>query len=263
MSDGATWFAALGVALAILGAVFGNVAAAAGAPRVGGSTLAAAKGPEGWRNLARLLLGLSFLLALLACGGLWLGQDEFEASIDTPYPSAWGALWVYAVLLAIEWRVAGLTSVGRRSLAGAYLGGMGVLALGVGFGVWLRLVSLPMPACEDGNPTIVAFGMKAIAALALTLTPLAGPSLRRFPVTELPLSTVAAGVAIAAWMQPVLPALGWLPLSVGGGAPLALVLSAALLLLTFGAGRGGRATTLGLVAYFVLGTGGCLVLWTL
>ena len=263
MSDDATSFAVLSVVLAILGAVCGSVSGGASALPEGRSTSAAATVSEGWRSLARLLLALSCPLALLTCVELWLVQEGSEEFIDTPQPSAWGALWVCAALLAIEWRTVGLASVGWRMLSGVWLGGIGVLAFGVGFDLWLRLVSLPMPACIDGNPTIEASGMKAIAAFAITLVPIAGPSLRRFPVTELPLSTVAAGVAIAVWMQPVLPALGWLPLSIGGGAPIALVLSAALLLLMRGAGRGRRETTLGLVAYFVFGVGGCLALGAL
>ena len=263
MSDNATSFAVLSVALAILGAICGSASGGAGAFRESSSTSAAATISVGWPNLARLLLGLSCLFAILACVELWLAQDGSEESIDTPQPSAWGALWVCAALLALEWRIAGLASVGWRMLSGAWLGGIGVLAVGVGFDLWLRLIGLPMPSCTDGNPTIEASGMKAIAAFAMTLVLIAGPSLRRLPVTALPLSTVAAGVAIAVWMQPVLPALGWLPLSIGGGGPLALVLSAALLLLMRGAGRGRWGTILGLVAYFVFGVGGCLALGTL
>ena len=134
---------------------------------------------------------------------------------------------MYALLLVIEWRTAGVHGVGRRILVGAFLAGMGVLALGVGFEVWLKMLGLPMPVCEEGSPVINDVGVEAAAVLGLTLASIAGPALRLVPLAELPLSTIAASVALATWMLPALPALGWLPTSIGGGAPLALLLYAA------------------------------------
>ena len=220
-----------------------------------------------FRSLAGLFLGLSFLFALLACAGIWvergIKRGGFENSTERSYPSAWGVLWVYAFVLVTEWRTTGLSGVGRRILVGAYLGGMGVLALGIGFEVWLNLVSLPLPMCQDGSSVIEGSVIKAAAALGLSLALIAGPALRFLPLADLPLSTTATSVAVATWMLPALPALGWLPTSVGGGAPLALVLFAALGILLRSCARDGRATVFGIAAYFVLGVGGCVALGTL
>ena len=262
MSAHATFLAALGMAAGIAGVVCANTSGAGFVLQRAGLAAAAETTSGTLRALACLFFGLSFLFALLASAELWLGRGGTEGSPGAAYPSAWGALWVYAVLLVIEWRVAGLSGVGRRVLVGIGLGGMGVLALGIGFEVWMQLAALPMPACENGSPVIEATGVSAAAALGLCLVPIAGPALRLLPAEDLPLSTVAASVAIAAWMQPVLPALGWLPTAVGGGAPLAIVLFAALWCLVRSIGRGGKATAFGLAAYFILGVGGGVALGT-
>lgn len=263
MTVDATFFAALSLAAGIMGAVCGSVRGTAFVLQEHSGAAAMDTAAGSFRPLAILFLGLSFLFALLACAGLWLERGGLEESTDRTYPSAWGVLWVYALLLVIEWRMAGLSGVGRRILVGAFLGGMGALALGIGFEVWLKLVSLPLPACEDGTPVIEDAGIKAAAALGLSLVPIAGPALRLVLLVDLPLSTIAASVVVATWMQPALPALGWLPTLVGGGAPLALVLFAALWTLRRSYERGEPAMTLGIVAYFALAVGGCVALGTL
>ena len=259
MTTDATFFAMLSLAAAIAGVVCGNVRGAVFVLREHSGAAAA----QSFRALAGLFLGLSFLFALLASAGIWLERSGFDGSSDRAYPSAWGALWVYALLLVLEWRTTGLYGVGRRILVGAFLAGMGVLALGIGFEVWLKILALPLPACEDGSPTIQDAGIKAAAVLGLTLAPIAGPALRFVPLADLPPSTIAASVAFATWMQPALPALGWLPTSIGGGAPLALVLYAALWLLLRACARGGSANVVGLATYFALGVGGSVALGTL
>ena len=216
-----------------------------------------------FRSLAGVFLVLSLLLALIAGAGLWLERGGFGGSTDRAYPSAWGALWVYALSLVTEWRTMGLAGAGRRILIGVFLGGTGVLALGVGFEIWLKLVSLPLPDCEEGGAVIEATGIEAAAALGLSLAVIAGPALRLLPLSAMPLSAMAASVAIATWMQPALPALAWLPTEAGGGAPLALALLAALWLLLRSCGRHGRATVLGSAAYFVVGAGGSVALGAL
>lgn len=264
MTVDAIFFAALSLAAVIAGVVCANVRGAgfvvlrkpSGAARFDGQT-------PSFRALPGLFLGLSFLFALLAGAGLWLERSSFDGASERAYPSAWGALWVYALLLVIEWRTTGLHGVGRRILAGAFLGAMGVLTLGVGFDVWLKLLAMPLPACEDGSPVIKDAGLKSAAALGLTLAPIAGPALRLLPLAELPLSTIAASVALATWMQPALPALGWLPTAIGGGAPLALVLFVGLWLLLRLYARGVAAGVLGLAAYFAIGVGGSVALGTL
>ena len=266
MTVDATFFAALSLAAGIAGVACGSVG---GTAFVLQERSGAAADPTAgsFRSLAGLFLGLSFLFALLACAGIWLerGLDRagLDGSADNAYPSAWGALWVYALLLVIEWRTTGLSGVGRRIVVGAFFGGMGVLALGIGLETWLKLVALPLPACEDGSPVIEDARIRAAAALGLTLALIAGPALRLLPLADLPLSTIAASVAVATWMLPALPALGWLPMSVGGGAPLALVLFAAHWLLLRSCARGGGAAALGLAAYFGVGVGGCVALGTL
>lgn len=263
MTDDANFFAALSLAAGIVGVACANLRGGAFVLQEQPGAATGEPASRSFRWLAGLLLGLSFLFALLVCAGLWVERGGLDGSADRAYPSAWGALWVYALLLLIEWRTAGLSGVGQRMLIGAFLGGIGVLALGIGLEVWLKLVPLPLPACGDGSPVIEDAGIDAAAALGLSLALIAGPALRLLPLADLPLSTIAASVAVATWMQPALPALEWLPTSVGGAAPLALVLSAAILPLLRSCARGGRASALGLAAYFVLAVGGCVALGTL
>ena len=68
---------------------------------------------------------------------------------------------------------------------------------------------------------------------------------------------------MAMWLQPLLPSLGWLPVSPGAGAPLAAVFVAALMLLGLMAARGPRATVAGIGLYFGLSVGGSHFLGTL
>ena len=264
MTVDATFFAALSLAAAIVGVACVNVH--------GGGVVALRRHSApprcdthtaSLRALAGLFLGLSLVFALLAGAGFWLERSGFDGSAKHAYPSGWGALWVYALLLVVEWRKTGLHRVGRRILVGAFLAALGVLALGIGFEVWLKFLALPLPACEDGAPVIEDAGLEAVAALGLTLVPLAGPALRLLPLAELPLSTSAATVAFAVWMEPALPALGWLPVAIGGGAPLTLVLSTALWLLLRLYARGGAASVVGLATYFALGLTGSVAVGTL
>ena len=267
MITDATFLAALSLAAGVAGVVCGSMPGAGFVLRTHWGDPFAEAPPSSSRALSGLFLGLSFLLALVAGAEIWLerGLDRsgFDGASDRAQPSAWGALWVYAALLVIEWRTTGLHGVGRRILVGAFLAGMGMLALGIGFEVWLKILALPMPVCEGGSPVIEDAGLEAAAALGLALTPIAGPALRLLPLADVPLSTIAASVAFAAWMQPALPALGWLPAAIGGGAPLALILVVALWLLLRSCARGGAAGVLGLAAYFALGVGGSVALGTL
>ena len=267
MTTDAILFAALSLAAAIAGVVCGNVRGAVFLLRENSGAAVADTAAPSFRGLAGLFLGLSFLFALLAGAEMWLDRYTDRSGLDGSsghaIPSTWGALWAYALLLVIEWRSMGLSGVGRRILVGALLAGMGVLALGLGFEVWLKYVDLPLPVCEDGRPVIEDVGIEAAAALGLTLALLAGPALRLVPFAELPPSTIAASVALATWMQPALPALGWLPTSIGGGAALAVVLYAALWLLQRSCARAGAASVLGVATYFALGVGGSVALGTL
>ena len=267
MISDATFLAVLSLAAGIAGVVCASVPGAGFVLRTHWGDPFAEAPASSFRALSGLFLGLSFLFALVAGAEIWLerglNQSGFDGASDRAYPSAWGALWVYALLLVIEWRTVGLHGVGRRILVGAFLAGMGVLALGLGFEVWLKYLDLSLPACEDGRPVIEDAGIKAAVALGLTLAPIAGPALRLVPFAELPLSTMAASVVFATWLQPAMPALGWLPTSIGGGAPLALVLYVALRLLQHSCARGTAAKVLGLAAYFALGLGGSVALGTL
>lgn len=264
MTIDANLFAALSLASVIAGVICGNVRGRGfmTLQESSNAILSHTHAPS-FRALSALFLGLSFLLALLAGVGIWHERGGFEGASERTYPSAWGALWVYALLLLIEWRTTGLSGVGRRILVGAFLAGMGVLALGVGFEVWLEFLALPLPACEVGSPVIKDDGLRSTAALGLTLALIAGPALRLLPLADLPLSTIAASVALATWMQPALPALGWLPTAIGAGAPLALLLFVGLWLLVRLCTWSGPAGVLGFAAYLALGVGGSAVLETL
>ena len=176
--------------------------------------------------------------------------------------SASGALWIYVLALLAEWRLAGLQAAGRRTLAGLLPSAVGVLVLGIGLGAWASIDPSKVAACAAGAPAVDgnALTVRAVAALGLALVPLAGLALRLVSAADPPLSAAAASVVAAAWFQPVLPALGWLPLSFGGGAPLALLLAAALMLLSLVAGRGPVAEAGGYLGYLALCVGGCVVL---
>ena len=176
--------------------------------------------------------------------------------------AASGALWIYVLALLTEWRLVGLQDAGRRALVGLLLAVAGVLFLGIGLGAWASIDPSTVALCVDGAPAVDgnALPVRAVAALGLALVPLAGLALRFVSAADPPLSAAAASVAAAVWFQPVLPALGWLPLSFGGGAPLALLLTAALMLLTLVAGRGPASEAGGHLGYLVLCVGGCIML---
>lgn len=214
------------------------------------------------RVTARLCLGLSCLFAIAACGELWLSLQGQESALDMPRPSAWGALWVHALALLVEWWRLGLADAGQRVLAAWLLAGTGVLFLGIGLGAWAG-VHLPTEiACPNGTLAIdaTAPSVRAIAAFGLALVPLAGIALRLVRPAAPPLSAAAASVVVATWLQPILPALGWLPLSLGAGAAPALLIITGLIILGLTSVRGPWMTGTGLAIYFALGVGGCLVL---
>ena len=62
--------------------------------------------------------------------------------MDLPPPIAWGALWVHAGVLVVEWRLVGLPGAGRRAVVGLLVAGAGVLLLGAALGAWVS-VELP------------------------------------------------------------------------------------------------------------------------
>ena len=253
MTSGVTLFAALGV-------LAGVATLACTAARVlvvqDGTTASGAL-----RAAARLCLGLACLFALAAAGESWLSLQGQAHEVVAPRPSAWGALWVHALALLVEWRLFGLQGAGRRVLAGWLLAGTGVLFLGIALGAWAGFHPLPGSACPEGTPVIdaTAPAVRGLAALGLALAPLAGIALRLGGPAAPPLSAAAASVAVAVWLQPLLPALAWLPTSLGGGAVLALLLVVGLTVLGLTASRGPGVTGAGLAVYFALGVGGCLV----
>ena len=265
MISGLTLLAALGVLTAAATPIFGTVRAfvtrteAVGKPR---GDSAVSRHP---RIAARLGPGLSCLFALAALGALWLSRQGPENTADVPHPAPWGALWAYALVLLVEWRLVGLPDAGRRTLAGLLPAGVGVLFLGIGLTAWMSPDSAAGAACQitASANDMNAWVTKGVAALGLALVPLAGIALGVIRMAEPPLSTAAASVAVAVWLQPVLPALGWLPISIGAGAPLAVLLVAALSVLGLAACRGPRATVGGLLGYFGLSVGGCMLLGSL
>ena len=182
--------------------------------------------------------------------------------MDFPSPLAWGALWVHVGVLVVEWRLVGLPGAGRRAVVGLLVAGVGVLLLGVGLGAWMG-IELPEGAvCQDGilavDPNSLV--VRSTSALGLALVPLAGIALRLVRLEEMPIAGAAVSVAVAAWLQPVLPVLAWLPTSLGAGVPLALLLVAALVVLSVAMRRGSVVAIGGLALYFVLSAGGGIVL---
>lgn len=214
------------------------------------------------RAAARVCLGLTCVSALAAAGALWLGRQDSGTSLHVTPPLPWGALWVYAFVLLVEWRLVGLRDAGRRVLAGLLLAGAGVLFLGIGLTAWTHGGAWAPAACPVGNPEQDLNGLwiRGVAALGLMLVPMAGIALG-FNRAETPaLSAAPASVAIAAWLEPALPALGWLPTTAGAGATLAVLFVVALIVLGLAGARGSRTTLGGLLACFALGVGGCILL---
>ena len=260
--SGVALFAALGILAALATLACGTVRGLAGRLEGAGAAAVAPTSSDGLRTAARLCLGLSCVFALAALGELWLDLQRQERAPDLPRPSAWGALWVYVLALLAEWRLFGLAGAGRRAVAGWLLAGAGVLFLGIGLDVWASFQLPADAACADGVLAIDVTqpAVRILAALGLALVPLSGIALRLAVPTAPPLSAAAASVSVAVWLQPVLPALGWLPLSFGAGAGLALLLVASLFILGCAAARGPRAVAGGLSAYAGLSIGGCIVL---
>ena len=211
---------------------------------------------------ARICLGLSCVFALVAAGALWLSRQDSETTFDVAQPLPWGALWVYAFVLLLEWRLVGTRDAGRRALAGLLLAGVGVLFLGIGLSAWTHTGASVEFACPVSIPAqdLDAWWVRAVAALGLVLVPLAGIALGFNRAESPPLSAAPASVAIAAWLEPALPALGWLPTTGGAGAALAVLLVVALVVLGLAGSRGSRATLGGLLACFALSVGGCILL---
>ncbi|MCY4515177.1 MAG: hypothetical protein OXC69_08620 [Candidatus Tectomicrobia bacterium] len=211
------------------------------------------------RVAARSCIGLACLFALAALGELWLSLQGQENALDTSSSTAWGALWVHVLALLVEWRVLGLPGAGYRVVAGWLLAGLGVLFLGIMLSAWISLDIVAGAACSEGGMAIGATesSVNALAAFGLALVPLTGVALRLAGPSAL-LSSAAASVVVAAWLRPVLPGLGWLPLSSGG--VLALLLVVSLLLLGHATARGWGTTVGGLLVYFGLTLTGCAVL---
>ena len=213
------------------------------------------------QTAAHVCLGFSCLFALAACGELWLSLQGQEGQAGVSAPSSWGALWVYVVVLVLEFRGIGLSGAGGRALRGWLLAGVGVLFVGVGLDGWLSIVAATDPVCATGVTAIDATGTEVGAVgLGLALVPLAGFALQGSAPKVPPLSSAVACVVLACWMQPLLPALGWLPLSVGAGAAVALLLALALSLLGLLAVRGPFLAAVGVSAYFALSVGGCVLM---
>ena len=260
--SGVALFAALGILAALATLAFGTVRGLAGRLEGAGAAAVARPSSDGLRTVARLCLGLSCIFALAALGELWLNLQGQERPPDLPRSSAWGALWVYVLALLAEWRLFGLAGAGRRAVAGWLLAGAGVLFLGIGLDAWASFHLPADAACVDGVLSIdaTAPAVTALAALGLTLVPLSGVALRLAVPAAPPLSAAAASVAVAVWLQPVLPALGWLPLSLGAGAVLALLFVVSLFILGRASAQGPWAAAGGLSAYVGLSVGGCIVL---
>ena len=261
MTSSLTLLATLGVSAAGTVAVCGLVAALSPpAEKRGRPSVYLAS-----RAAARLCLGLSSLFALAAAGELWLNRREPGTAFDLLGPSPWGALWVYPIVLLAECRLAGLRGAGRRTFAGLLLAGAGVLYLGIGLTAWTNMDS-PAPAAPLDWTSVSdmnALAVGPVAALGLVLVPLASIAVGVARPAEPPLSTAVASVAFAAWLQPALPALGWLPVSPAAGAALAALLVAALVPLAFAASRGPWAMTATVLATFSVSIGGCTILGVL
>ena len=265
MITAVTLFAVLGILFGIAALACGMVWAFVARIDGAGTTSVDPKASGVWRAGVRLCLVLSCLCVLAAFGNAWVESQASESVSSTPMPASWGALWVYVFALLVEWSRSGLEAAGQRTLAGALLAGVGVLLVGMCLAAWMTMNPPPVPECTGGSLTIDtgASAARAVAALGLALVPLAGIALRLAKPAVPPLSAAAACVVMAMWLQPTLPALGWLPVSTGAGAPLAAVFVAALMLLGLMAARGPRATVAGIGLYFGLSVGGSHLLGTL
>ena len=212
-----------------------------------------------WRAGARLRLVLSCSCVLAAIWDAGTEAQALESASSVPTLASWGALWVYILTLLVEWSRSGLEVAVRRALVGVLLAGVGVLLIGLCLtAVWTSCTGNYLEIDAGGS---AAAG--AVAALGLTLTPLAAIALRLVKPAAPLLSVAAAGVVMAIWLQPMLPLLRCLPVSHFAGAPLAAIFVAALMLLGGMAARGPRMTGAGIVLYIVLSVGGSYMLGTL
>lgn len=261
--SGLALFAALGVLAVAAIPVCATVWASTMRFRATGR-LAATSPSLFWHSKAavRLCLGLSCASALACASALWLSRQNSVAAFDVAQPMPWGVLWVYAFGLLLEWRLVGIRNAGRRALTGLLLAVVGVLFLGIGLGAWTGTVASTELACPVNIQAkdLNAWWIRSMAALGLVLVPLAGIALGLNRVEHPPLSAAPAGVAVAVWLEPALPALGWLPTTGTAGAALAVLLIVALVVLALTCARGLRATLGGLFACFALSVGGCIFL---
>ena len=261
MISGVSLFATLGILAGIGSLVLRTLCISAAAIEQRGTVLFPGVSSGALRTAAHLCLGFTCLFALFTCGELWLSLQGRGGEVGTSTLSAWGALWVYVVVLVLEFREVGLSGAGRRAFLGWLLAGVGVLFVGVGLDSWSSIHPTADAACADGAVMTDTKGMElGVAGLGLALVPLAGFALQGTVPKVPPLTLPAASVVLAAWMQPLLPALGWLPVSVGAGAAFALLLALALLVLGLLAVRGPVLAAAGVAAYFALSVGGCVLL---
>ena len=207
MISGVGLFAILGILAGIATLVLRTLRAPATVMEQRGTILFSGVSSGALQTAANLCLGFSCLFALAACGELWLSLQGQESQVGISASSAWGALWVYVLALLLEWRRLGLSGAGRRALSGWLLAGVGVLFLGISLGAWSSIHPVMDTACADGIRAIDATATKvgAVTALGLALVPLAGIALQGTVPKVPPLTTAAASVVLATWMQPVLP----------------------------------------------------------
>lgn len=194
--------------------------------------------------------GLACLFAVVAV--MWAR----EANPGAQTAEAWGALWVYALALVIEWRRSGIEAAARRTLFSVVLAAGGVSLVGVCLLAWGYAV--PATACTNLAIAPASPAVAAVAGLGLALLPLAGVAC--FGTAVPPLSAAAACVVAAVWLQPALPPLAWLPTSPVAGAALAGTLVAATMIVGCTAARGAFAAIGGLTVYFAMSVGGGVLL---
>ncbi|MDE0206078.1 MAG: hypothetical protein OXP66_08620 [Candidatus Tectomicrobia bacterium] len=261
MISGLGLFAVLGVLAGVASLALRTLCDSAIAVEQRGTVLFGGVSSVALRTATHLCLGFTCLFALAAGGELWLRLQAHEGQAGIPASSAWGALWVYVIVLVLDFRGTGLSGAGRRAFCGWLLAAVGVLLVGAGLGSWSSISVTADPACADGVTMIDATRIEVGAVgLGLALVPLAGVALQGTQFKTPPLPIAAASVVLAIWMQPMLPAMGWLPLSAGAGAVVALLLVLALAILGLLAVRGPALAAVGVPAYFALSVGGFILM---
>ena len=261
MISGVGLFATLGILAGVGALTLRTLCVSATVTEQRGTVLLRGVSSGALQTGVHLCLGFSCLFALAAGGEFWLSLQEQESQVDVSVSSAWGALWVYVVALLLEFRGLGLSGAGHRAFRGWLLATVGVLFVGGGLNSWSSIHPTMDAACANGAAIIDATGTEVGAAgLGIALVPLAGFALQGTVPKVPPLTIAAACVVLATWMQPLLPSLGWLPLSVGAGAAYALLLALALLVLGLLAVRGPALAVGGVSAYFALSVGGCVLM---